>query len=336
MAIAILVSIYAVFFAIGLERGADRRGVRAAEPCAVSPARPIRHLSGAPVSPQPHGLSRRPVPSDRRGVALCGLRRILVGHDDLVPSASLIRSRNRSSSASRCATPITATCKAVSKAPAGLFARGVLMWFLAVVPFVVGVVAATLMAVDWSTLAAADDIMSWLETSGLGGAVVYAGLTCLWLLLSFAILYPVVGLPLIATRLAPLIPYSLERKFGTAMERQTRASLDTRHAGAAFECGNAGTEKQGRAAFDKLMGQLETAATLPIPLKAVVVRRPEANAIALPGGHIYVFQGLVIKPRPRRTRRRHRARDRPCRASRRDALAARNRRIVVFVRHAAR
>jgi uncharacterized membrane protein YjgN (DUF898 family) len=33
--------------------------------------------------------------------------------------------------------------------------------------------------------------MSWLETSGLGGAVVYAGLTCLWLLLSFTILYPI-------------------------------------------------------------------------------------------------------------------------------------------------
>jgi uncharacterized membrane protein YjgN (DUF898 family) len=71
-----------------------------------------------------------------------------------------------------------------------LLARGLLLWFLAIVPFVVGVVA-ILMAVDWSTLAAADDIMSWLETSGLGGAVVYAGLTCLWLLLSFTILYPI-------------------------------------------------------------------------------------------------------------------------------------------------
>ena len=119
----------------------------------------------------------------------------------------------------------------------------------------------------------------------------------LWSLAATAslLLVAVVGLPLIATRLAPLIPYSLERKFGTAMERQTRASLDTRHAGAAFECGNAGNEKQGRAAFDKLMGQLETAAALPIPLKAVVLRQPEANAFAFPGGYIYVFQGLLDK-----------------------------------------
>src|SRR5207237_8367104 len=31
------------------------------------------------------------------------------------------------------------------------------------------------------------------------------------------------------------------------------------------------------------------------PLDAKVIRRSEANAIALPGGHIYVFQGLVEK-----------------------------------------
>jgi uncharacterized membrane protein YjgN (DUF898 family) len=71
-----------------------------------------------------------------------------------------------------------------------LLARGLLLWFLAIVPFTGGLVA-TLMAVDWSALAAADDATSWLENSGLGGAIVYAGLTGLWLLLSFAILYPI-------------------------------------------------------------------------------------------------------------------------------------------------
>ena len=43
------------------------------------------------------------------------------------------------------------------------------------------------------------------------------------------------------------------------------------------------------------MGRLEAAAALPIPLDTKVVRRSEANAIALPGGHIYVFDGLVEK-----------------------------------------
>jgi Zn-dependent protease with chaperone function len=32
-----------------------------------------------------------------------------------------------------------------------------------------------------------------------------------------------------------------------------------------------------------------------MPLNAIVVRKPDANAIALPGAHIYVFQGLIAK-----------------------------------------
>ena len=60
-----------------------------------------------------------------------------------------------------------------------------------------------------------------------------------------------------------------------------------------MECGNAPNEQAGRAAFDKLMNRIETAAALPIPLKALVVRSPDANAIALPGGYIFVYQGLI-------------------------------------------
>jgi uncharacterized membrane protein YjgN (DUF898 family) len=74
-----------------------------------------------------------------------------------------------------------------------LLLRGFVLWLFAVVPFTVGLIA-TLMAIDWTALASvatADDKSSWLETSGLGGAVVYAVLTGTWLLLSFAILYPI-------------------------------------------------------------------------------------------------------------------------------------------------
>jgi Zn-dependent protease with chaperone function len=107
------------------------------------------------------------------------------------------------------------------------------------------------------------------------------------------IVVAVVGVPQIATRLAPLVPYPLEHKLGVAIDRQARASLDTGHAGAAFQCGNGPKETRGRAAFEKLMRQIETAAGLPIPLNAIVVRSPDSNAITLPGGHIYVFQGLI-------------------------------------------
>src|SRR5262249_28058412 len=41
----------------------------------------------------------------------------------------------------------------------------------------------------------------------------------------------IVGMPRLAGDLAPLIPYSLERKFGATIERQARASLDAQHAG---------------------------------------------------------------------------------------------------------
>jgi Zn-dependent protease with chaperone function len=107
------------------------------------------------------------------------------------------------------------------------------------------------------------------------------------------LLVAIFGVPLIATELTPLIPYPLERKLGAAIDAQARATLDTRHAGAAFECGNVPKETAGRAAFEKLMHQIETAADLPIPLNPTVVRKPDSNAITLPGGRIYVFQGLI-------------------------------------------
>jgi Zn-dependent protease with chaperone function len=107
------------------------------------------------------------------------------------------------------------------------------------------------------------------------------------------LLVAIVGVPHIASQLTPLIPYSVERRLGAAINTQARAGLDTGHAGTAFECGNGPKEQGGRAAFDKLMGELITAAALPIPLVVVVVRKPDSNAITLPGGHIYVFQGLI-------------------------------------------
>jgi Zn-dependent protease with chaperone function len=101
--------------------------------------------------------------------------------------------------------------------------------------------------------------------------------------------------PAIATRLTPLVPYGLERRLGAAVDAQIRTALDTRKAGVKFECGDGEREQAGRAAFDKLVGQLERAAALPFPLRVLVVRRNDANAITLPGGLIYVFEGLIEK-----------------------------------------
>lgn len=110
------------------------------------------------------------------------------------------------------------------------------------------------------------------------------------------VLVAIFGVPALVERLAPLIPMSVEHRLGLAVEARVRAMLDTgERGGQPFECGTADAEKTGRTALDKLVSLLEGAAELPIPLRTIAVRRSEANAVALPGGHIYVFQGLITK-----------------------------------------
>ena len=103
------------------------------------------------------------------------------------------------------------------------------------------------------------------------------------------------GIPVVAAQLTPVLPVAVERKLGDAVDMQIRAMFDATKRGTAFECGIAGAEKQGSAALDKIMRKLEAAAALPQPLRATVVRQDAANAIALPGGHVYVFRGLIEK-----------------------------------------
>jgi uncharacterized membrane protein YjgN (DUF898 family) len=74
-----------------------------------------------------------------------------------------------------------------------LLLRGIVLWLLAVAPFVGGL-SLMLFAINWHAVATApagDDLSSWLEASGLAGMVVYAVLTTTWLLLWFALLYPI-------------------------------------------------------------------------------------------------------------------------------------------------
>lgn len=103
------------------------------------------------------------------------------------------------------------------------------------------------------------------------------------------------GVPAIADRLTPLLPAAIERKLGDAVDVQIRGMLDSRRSGVPFDCGKATSETAGRAALDKIIRRLETAAALPFALRTDVVRRNEANAIALPGGQVYVFRGLIDK-----------------------------------------
>jgi Zn-dependent protease with chaperone function len=148
-----------------------------------------------------------------------------------------------------------------------------------------------------ATLAAAiDDLSVPIDRSGRTERrgrrkVVFWSLTATVSLLLVAIY----GVPEIASRLTPLVPYAAEIKLGDAVDEQVRSMLDTSGAGARFVCGSGDAEQAGRAAFEKMFAKLEQAAAQPIPLRVFVVRSEDANAVTLPGGIIYVFHGLIDK-----------------------------------------
>jgi Zn-dependent protease with chaperone function len=102
-----------------------------------------------------------------------------------------------------------------------------------------------------------------------------------------------IAVPALAAHLTPFVPLSLERRLGTAIDLQVRATLDSQKRGTQFECGLAPDKLPAKLALDRLLQRLQIAAALDIPLRIAVLRRSEANAIALPGGQIYVFQGLI-------------------------------------------
>jgi predicted Zn-dependent protease len=90
------------------------------------------------------------------------------------------------------------------------------------------------------------------------------------------------GMPVLANRLAAMMPYSWEEPLGDAVDSQTRALF-----------GNTCAKPAGAAALRKLVGRLQTVAQLPIPPDPVVLRSTIANAFAIPGGRIYVLSGLL-------------------------------------------
>ncbi|WP_439575183.1 M48 family metallopeptidase [Phreatobacter sp.] len=98
------------------------------------------------------------------------------------------------------------------------------------------------------------------------------------------------GLPAIAGRLAPLVPASAEIRLGEAMDPQVRgivsdAPLKT--------C----TAPDGLAALNDLVARYERQADLHLPLRVVVLDHGLVNAFALPGGYIYLFNGLIQRAR---------------------------------------
>jgi Zn-dependent protease with chaperone function len=90
------------------------------------------------------------------------------------------------------------------------------------------------------------------------------------------------GMPVLANRLAAVMPYSWEKSLGGAVDSQVLSLFD-----------NTCAKPKGAAALRKLVGRLQTVANLPIPPDPAVLRSTIANAFALPGGRIYVLSGLL-------------------------------------------
>jgi Zn-dependent protease with chaperone function len=105
------------------------------------------------------------------------------------------------------------------------------------------------------------------------------------------------GVPLLADRIAPRLPIALEMRLGAAIDMEVRQMLDKSTDGKPFECGTGedAPSVAARAALGKLVDTLEGAADLPLRLRVLAVRRPDVNAITLPGGRIYVFNGMLTK-----------------------------------------
>lgn len=93
------------------------------------------------------------------------------------------------------------------------------------------------------------------------------------------------GVPLVADRLAPLIPFAFERRVGDMADNQVRAIFG----------GKLCTSPEGDAAFAKLVETLRQASHIDRPLQTAVLASPISNAFALPGGRIYLLNGLLQK-----------------------------------------
>lgn len=94
------------------------------------------------------------------------------------------------------------------------------------------------------------------------------------------------GVPLAADRLAPLVPKPIERRIGDASEVQVKTI---------FGRGSC-NDPAGQAAFSKLVNRLRDAAGLDDDaMTAGVLPTAVPNAFALPGGKVYVLNGLLDK-----------------------------------------
>ncbi|SCY90694.1 M48 family metallopeptidase [Microvirga guangxiensis] len=90
-------------------------------------------------------------------------------------------------------------------------------------------------------------------------------------------------IPLLAQTLTPLVPVEYERRIGKAVDNQVRAIFR----------GKVCDAPEGTAALRVLTDRLSKAEGIEASLDVAVLESRIPNAIALPGGRIYIFQALL-------------------------------------------
>jgi Zn-dependent protease with chaperone function len=93
------------------------------------------------------------------------------------------------------------------------------------------------------------------------------------------------GMPLIADRLAPLLPQVFERRLGEIADRQIKMLFGDK------VC----SDTEGQAAFATLVDKLRRSANLDEAERPAVLSSAIPNALALPGGRVYLFSALLDK-----------------------------------------
>src|SRR5580704_5083987 len=97
------------------------------------------------------------------------------------------------------------------------------------------------------------------------------------------VLLAIFGVPLLANRIAPLVPPSLEAHLGEAAAKEVAVVFGDKDSA------------EGHAALNDLAVKLAGAGGLKAPLTVTVLHSKTPNAFALPGGSVYVLSALIDK-----------------------------------------
>lgn len=119
-----------------------------------------------------------------------------------------------------------------------------------------------------------------------------AGLVIVGALLSLAFLFW--SIPQLAGLFTPLVPIATEQRVGELVDGQLRATLRPRASERDFVC--AGRNPAGDAALARMTARL-VGDGFAVPPRVAVADVAVPNAVALPGGRVYLMRGLIERAR---------------------------------------